>query len=50
MEENKLIHNFYENNIEIVIEMPIKNNENELIIIEDIKKTMLNELFLQLNK
>lgn len=48
LEEEKIIHNFTEDDIEIVIEMPIGNYERDKNCIKDISNIMNNELLLQL--
>lgn len=49
MGEYKLINKFNEDDIEIVIEMPVKNNQDDKKIIEEIRNIMDKEL-LKLNK
>ena len=51
LEENsKIVHKFNEKDIEIVIEMPATNNEENKDIINDIEYVMSNELLVKLNK
>lgn len=49
LEENsKIVHKYNEKDIEIVIEMPATNNEENKDIINDIEYVMSNELFIEI--
>lgn len=47
---DKSTHRYEEDEIEVIIEMPSTNKENDIYVINDIKTIMTNELLLQLNK
>lgn len=48
--DNKIIHKYHDYDIEVIIEVPMKNEERDKDIIKEIKKIMNNELLLQINK
>lgn len=50
MNKEKIVHKYNENDIEIIIEIPTENNEEDKKCIEDITRMMNDELLLQLNK